>query len=286
MKVTKSFDSSSPVFYLIATPIGNRADISLRALEILKEADFVACEDTRNGAKLLAMYDINKPLLSVREHNEVSRAHEIVERVTNGELGAYISDAGYPGISDPGEKLVQILLESDIAVSVIPGASAFISALVASGISSERFYFHGFLPPKKNARLKEIEQLKTREETLIIYESPHRVYESLNDLYKVLGNRSAVIARELTKLHEQYIRGQLRDLSQIEKGSLKGEIVLIIEGSHAGELRQFDEENILAKVSELISLGLSEKDATTYIAKYENISKNALRDLIYKTKVK
>lgn len=281
MKRNKSFDQSKPLFYLIATPIGNREDISLRALKILDAADFVAAEDTRNALKLLSMYDLAKPLISVHEHNEVSASLDVINKINAGELGVFISDAGYPGISDPGEKLVQILLENNVAVSVIPGPAAFLSGLVGSGLSTEHFYFHGFLSPKKSARISELEMLLSKTETLIFYEAPHRIKETLTDLAAVFGPRKSVLARELTKLHEEYLFGTLEELAQLDPTTLKGEMVIIVEGGNRDELQTMNDDKLLASLDELISFGVSTKDAIRFLANEHHIAKNYLSDLFY-----
>lgn len=231
MKRSLSFQDTKPLLYLVATPIGNLKEFSPRAIETLQKSDIIACEDTRNTAKLLSFFKIEKKLISLREHNEVSVSLEVVKLLKSGIKVAYVSDAGFPAISDPGEILVQKCLENDINVSVVGGSNALLVALVASGLSTEHFYFHGFLKAKKSEREKELIKLKEKEETLIFYESPHRIIETLKSMLNLFGNRKAVIARELTKVHEEYIRANLSELISADKDSLKGEMVIVVDGN-------------------------------------------------------
>ena len=193
--------------YIVATPIGNLEDITLRALRVLREVDWIACEDTRQTRKLLEHFGIAKPMVSYHEHNESGRAAELVERLTRGGSGALVSDAGTPLISDPGYRLVQAAIAAAIPVVPIPGASAAVSALSAAGLPTDAFRFCGFLPPKSSQRRKTLEQLKPETGTLIFYETPHRILEALEDVAAVMGSRPVVVARELTKLHEEFLRG-------------------------------------------------------------------------------
>jgi 16S rRNA (cytidine1402-2'-O)-methyltransferase len=215
--------------YLVATPIGNLEDISLRALRVLKEVDFIACEDTRETAKLLHHFGIHKRALSYHEHNEIVRAPEIVIDLEQGARVALVSDAGTPGISDPGYHLVSLAIRHGIPVVPIPGPTAFSAALAASGLPCEHFHFVGFLPPRRTQRRKALQALAEQHATLIFYEAPHRMADSLADMAAMLGNRQAVIAREVTKLHEEFLRGHLNDLAQqVKKRPLKGEITLLV----------------------------------------------------------
>jgi len=217
--------------YVVATPIGNLEDITLRALRILRdEASVIACEDTRQTQKLLAHFTIRKSLISYHEHNEAARAVELIERLQRGESVALVSDAGTPLLSDPGYRLVAGAIEKGIEVVPIPGASAILSALVGSGLPTDSFLFIGFLPPKATARSKKLESLREEGATLVAYESPHRILETLTHIEEILGIREVVLARELTKLHEEFLRGtaaQIRE--QLEsRASIKGEITLVI----------------------------------------------------------
>ena len=224
--------------YLVATPIGNLEDITVRALRILGEADLIACEDTRHTAKLLSHYSIQKPTISYHEHNEVTRSAELVLRMEEGARIALVSDAGTPGVSDPGHRLVSLCLRHHVRVIPIPGASAAIAALVASGLPTDEFLFVGFLPSRTGARRKALERLSGEPRTLVIYEAPHRLAITLSDALDVLGRRPAVIARELTKIHEEFLRGDLAELLlRNSQQPARGEITLLIgadadEGAH------------------------------------------------------
>lgn len=271
---TLNFDNKKKLLYLVATPIGNLDEMTPRALKILAEVDLIACEDTRNTAKLLNFFNISKTLISLREHNESEQSEKIIEEIKNGKQVAYVSDAGYPCISDPGLRLVKKCIENDINVSTISGPNAALNALVASGISCDHFYFHGFLDARTNARIEELRNLVTRKETLIFYESPHRIQKTLNDMFLVFGNRSACICRELTKKHEEYIRDTLEHLSQIDPETLKGEMVIIVEGT-LGELKpNINNEEIVSMIKNLVESGVSTKDAIKRVSEITNINKN------------
>lgn len=222
-------NSNGGCLYLVATPIGNLEDITLRALRVLKEVDFIACEDTRQSAKLLNHYGIHKRALSYHEHNEIVRAPEIVLEMEQGARVALVSDAGTPSISDPGHHLVGLAIRHGIPVVPVPGATAFGAALAASGLPTDRFHFVGFLPAKRTQRRKALQELRTEEATLIFYEAPHRILESLADMAAMLGNRHVVLAREVTKVHEEFLRGHLEPLlEQLKKRPPKGEITILV----------------------------------------------------------
>ena len=279
MKRIKSFDNSHPVLYLIATPIGNLGEFSPRALEVIKEMDLIAAEDTRNTGDLLAKFNIKKPLVSLREHNEVEASQNLIRQIKEGKKVAYMSDAGYPGISDPGYLLTKLALENDIAVSTISGSCAFINALVRSGLDTSHFYFHGFLSAKDSEMKAELETLKDKTETLIFYESPHRILRTLENMYEVLGDRQASLQRELTKLNEENIIGTLGELSKLEPTSLKGEMVIVVEG-FKGDKSSLTDEEILDLAETFLKRGISKKDTIEIISKAYNIRKNYLKDLI------
>lgn len=234
MKVQKSYDektATSGILYLVGTPIGNLEDMTFRAIQTLQEADFIAAEDTRQTIKLLNHYHIQKKLWSYHEHNKESVGQKIISELENGAKVALVSDAGMPAISDPGYELVRDASEKNIAVIPIPGANAAISGLVASGLSTGRFFFIGFLPRDKKRIKKELEQLKEYQETILLYEAPHRIEQTLGLIYEVFGNRQMVMVRELTKKHEEFIRGSIEEiLSHIAQFPVKGEITLVIEG--------------------------------------------------------
>ena len=279
MTRNKSFDNNQPILYLIATPIGNLKEMSPRALEIIEGMDIIAAEDTRNAFSLLANYGIKKELFSLREHNEKEASQYLLMRIKDGKKIAYMSDAGYPGISDPGYLLVQEMIKNDIAVSTISGSCAFINALVASGLDTKHFYFHGFLSAKESEAKEELLSLESKKETLIFYEAPHRILKTLNQVRDVLGNRNACLARELTKINEEYIRGTLDELISIDESTLRGEMVLIVEGNKKEEC--VDDQKIIARVTYFVELGLSQKDAINVVSEEYNVNKNYVKKLIF-----
>lgn len=278
MKRIKSFDNSHKVLYLIATPIGNLGDFSTRAIETINQMDLIGAEDTRNTGELLNKFNIKKPLFSLREHNEIEASNYLIEQIIQGKKVAYMSDAGYPGISDPGYLLTKLALENDIAVSVISGSSAFISALVSSGLDTSHFYFHGFLSAKEGEAKTELESLKNKQETLIFYESPHRIKKALQILLEVLGDRQVSLHRELTKINEENIIGKLSELSQIDESTLKGEMVIVIEGNK--DFKSLSDDEIIEKVNYFISKNMSKKDAIETVSDIYNVRKNKVKDLI------
>ncbi|MBR5997454.1 MAG: 16S rRNA (cytidine(1402)-2'-O)-methyltransferase [Bacilli bacterium] len=279
MKRSKSYDKNNLLIYLIATPIGNLKEFSPRAIEIVSEADIVAAEDTRNAYDLLARFNIKKELYSLREHNEKEASKHLVSLIQAGKKVVYMSDAGYPGISDPGYLLVQELIANDICVSTISGSCAFINALVASGLETKHFFFYGFLSAKDNEAKEEINNLKALRNTLIFYEAPHRVMRTFNLLKEGLGNRKACLARELTKLNEEYIRGTLEELCDLEEETLKGEMVIIVEGNNEEVL--INDEEIMARVAYFTNLGLSQKDAVNVVSEEFKINKNYIKKLLF-----
>lgn len=278
MKRNKSFENANPL-YLIATPIGNLGEFSSRAIEIVTNSDLVASEDTRNASSLLKHFNISKRTYSLREHNEKMASEYVVSLIKEGKKVVYMSDAGYPGISDPGYILVKECIANDIPVSIVNGSSAFLSALIPSGLDTSHFYFYGFLSPKNNEALQTLNKLKNKEETLIFYESPHRINETLNILYKGLGNRNAVIARELTKINEEFIRGTLEELVNIDPTTLKGEMVIIVEGNK--DAIDVDLDKINDTIELLKQKGLTNKDIIEIVSKTLNINKNKISKLIY-----
>jgi 16S rRNA (cytidine1402-2'-O)-methyltransferase len=229
MNMREQREAGTGCLYLVATPIGNLEDITLRAIRILKEADVIACEDTRQTQKLLHHYGIRKEMVSYHDHNELTRSPELVIDLEQGAKIALVSDAGTPGISDPGHRLVTLCLRHHIPVVPIPGPSALVAALAASGLPTEEFLFVGFLPPRSGSRRKALDALKTESRTLIFYEAPHRVVETLADASEILGARPAVIAREVTKIHEEFLRGPLPELLESARKRVpRGEITLLI----------------------------------------------------------
>ena len=262
----------SGILYLIATPIGNLEDITYRAARILSEVSAIACEDTRQSHKLLEHLGIRKPLLSCHEHNERARADEIAGRLVHGDSIALISDAGSPLVSDPGYRVVEAALEAGMTVVPIPGPSALITALMASGLATDAFYFGGFLPPKATQRRKVLESLAELDATLIFYESPHRILESLAEIADVLGERRTVVARELTKLHEEFLRGTAAEIAATLAGrpSVKGEITLLIAKA---DVQVEDTTPIPESVAQLLAAGVPRMDAMKAVARRRGVSK-------------
>jgi len=266
--------------YLVSTPIGNLGDITLRALEVLKEVDFIAAEDTRQTLKLLNHFGIKKPLISYHEHNKYESGEKIIKRVLEGENMALVTDAGTPGISDPGEALVKMAIEKDIKVSLIPGPTAFVYGLVVSGLNTSRFVFEGFLPVDKKGRKERLNALLNEERTIIFYEAPHKLIRTLEDLYKTFGDRRIAICRELTKKYEEIIRCTLSEAIEIfkEKKPL-GEFVLVLEGLSKEEAKKRQEESLKEiSIEEQVKLymedGLSKMDAIKKVAKERGLSKS------------
>ncbi len=259
--------------FIVSTPIGNLADISQRALRILREADVIACEDTRHTRKLLNHFGIETNTISYHEHNESARANELCERITEGKNVALVSDAGTPLINDPGFRIVKTAIEKGIQVTPIPGPAAFVAALAGSGLPSDQFFFAGFPPARSSGRKTRLEELGAIKATLIFYEAPHRIAATLRDAQDVLGNRRAVVARELTKLHEEFLRGTLAELSETfsDPNKARGEIVLLIEGAtdrgHSETQTASLATDFTTKVAELQGSGLDEKAALKKAAK-------------------
>ena len=267
--------------YLVATPIGNLSDISIRAIETLKNADIIACEDTRNTIRLLNHFEIKGHLTSYHEYNKIDKAYELCEKVKEGKDIAFVSDAGMPAISDPGYELVEIAYKEGLEVTVVPGASAVVSALAISGISSRRFAFEGFLPADKNEKKEILTELSQESRTLILYEAPHRLLKTLKELFEYMGNRNIAIVREITKLHEEVLRGKLADIIadyESEKIAIRGEYVLVIEGKSLLEKREerqksFEEISIREHYEKYISEGMDKKEAMKAVAKDRGIQK-------------
>jgi 16S rRNA (cytidine1402-2'-O)-methyltransferase len=228
---SSTFNSTKGTLYIVSTPIGNLEDITLRALRILKEVDLIAAEDTRHTGLLLRHFGIQKPLTSYFEGNELKKRELILSRLKQGDRVALVSDAGTPGISDPGFRLIQMVIENQIPIIPIPGPSAVIAALSVSGLPTDAFLFKGFLPHKSKKRRDLLKQLEETKETLIFYESPHRLTETLKDILEILGDREIVLTRELTKIYEEILRGKVSEIqNQIGEKKLKGEITLVISG--------------------------------------------------------
>ncbi|MFZ0270370.1 MAG: 16S rRNA (cytidine(1402)-2'-O)-methyltransferase [Acidobacteriaceae bacterium] len=273
----------APGLYIVATPIGNLEDITMRALRVLRSVDRIACEDTRQTRKLLDRYSITTPTISSHEHNEAQRSRQLMEELKGGARIAVVSDAGTPGISDPGMVLAAAAIAEGVPVYPIPGASAALTALVASGLNTERFLFAGFLPPKSGARRTALEELASSvaaPTTVVFYEAPHRIVETLADVEAVWGpGCRVVLGRELTKVHEEFLRGTVRDVREqlAARESIRGEMVLLLDGqplAHGSAAASASVQDRLAELEK--SEGLTEKDALKRMARERGVSKSEL----------
>ena len=272
------------ILYLCATPIGNLEDMTFRAVRILKEVDFIAAEDTRHTRKLLTHFDIHTPLIRYDENCREEAGEKIIERILSGENCACVSDAGIPAISDPGANLAKLAIEAGIKISPIPGANAALSALVCSGLDTAKFTFVGFLPKSAKNRREFLEKLKKCEETLIFYEAPHRLKETLNVLAGSFGNRKIVLAREITKIHEEFIRGNLEEIVQ-NPGEIRGEFVIVLEGAKnfPEEFSEGSSENFIDFCKNLIETGTDKKSAIRETAKRFNVGRREVYNEILKS---
>jgi 16S rRNA (cytidine1402-2'-O)-methyltransferase len=273
------FPNTGPALYLVATPIGNLEDITLRAVRMLKEVDVIACEDTRQTQKLLNHYGISTRTISYHEHNEMTRAAELVKEMQEGASVALVTDAGMPGISDPGFRLISLTIRHHVPVVPIPGASAFLAALVASGLPTDSFRFSGFLPAKRGERRAALEAIKTSPRTQVFYEAPHRIVEALSDVVEALGkDRHVVVAREVTKLHEEFLRGRASDVLEILKArdGVKGEITLLIGKAEETGLQSAEPGmSVRQRVEQIMAVDkVDEKAALKKVAKERGISKS------------
>ncbi len=283
--VADSSRTLAPGLYLVATPIGNLEDITLRALRVMKESDLIACEDTRQTQKLLNHYGITTRTTSYHEHNEMTRAAELVVDLEQGARIALVTDAGMPGISDPGFRLISLAIRHHVPVVPIPGASAFLAALVASGLPTDSFRFSGFLPAKAGQRRKILEDIRESPRTQVFYEAPHRVKEALEDIVEILGRqRHVVVAREVSKIHEEFLRGHAGEVLETLKarGDVKGEITLLIGKMEAAEQKALSPRvSVRQRVAQIIAEeNLDEKAALKKVAKEMGMSKSeAYREL-------
>lgn len=270
----KSYNQENNL-YLIPTPIGNLDDITVRSLNLLKEVDIVLCEDTRVTGSLLSKYGIKKKLISCHEYNEDKVKYEVVELLKEGKKIGLVTDQGSPIISDPGFNVVNEVIKNNLSVIGLPGATAFVPALISSGIFPSKFLFYGFLNAKDVKQVQELKTLQYFPYTLIFYEAPHRIKNTLNNMYQVFGDRKICLARELSKLYEEYIRGTISEVAE-QVDSIKGEIVLIVEGNT--QKVDYNDLDILEHVNLYIEDGLTEKDAIKKVAKERNVAKS----IIYK----
>jgi len=263
------------ILYICPTPIGNLEDITLRTINVLKEVDLIAAEDTRHTLKLLNHYDIKKPLISYHEHNKITKGEKLLEKLKNGEKIALVTDAGMPGISDPGQDIIKLCIENGIQVVALPGPTAFVLALVMSGLTTDRFVFEGFLPSKGKERKDILEKLIYETRTIILYEAPHRIEALLKDLLETLGNRKISISRELTKIHEETFRGTVeKAIEKFQTQKPKGEFVIVVEGAKGNEENSFDHISIKEHIKMYMDEGLSKKDSIKRVAKERNIPKS------------
>lgn len=271
--------------FVCATPIGNLKDITLRVLETLKEVNLIAAEDTRQTRKLLTHYGIKTPLTSYHEHNEVTKGRELLRKLEGGQDIALVSDAGMPGLADPGHRLIKTCLEVGIGVEVLPGPSAFLTALVVSGLPTDSFIYRGFLPRKKSERVRALKELSNEKRTLVFYESPHRLEGLLVDALEVLGDRRMVLARELTKKFEEIIRGSISQvLERLREGKLKGEMVVVMEGV-GKEKSLVDIGSLSSRVMWLMKEGLTRREAVKKIAEEEGVSPRMLYEAVKRVKI-
>lgn len=280
MKSQKSSQhETGSCLYLVATPIGNLEDMTVRALRILKEVDVIAAEDTRNTKKLCNYFEIDTPLVSYHEHNLEAGGEKLLTYLRDGKSVALVSDAGLPCISDPGADIVEKALMEEFAVVPVPGANAALTALIASGLIPQPFYFFGFLNRNKKERRLQLEKLAKREETILFYEAPHRLKEALKDLHLILGNRRIVLARELTKKFEEFLRGTIEEaIEWVESNEVRGEFVVVVEGNTSGEVEEEDNTwtsmTIVEHINHIIEeTNISSKEAIKEVAKLRGLPK-------------
>ena len=275
----KSFEEGGPVLYLVPTPVGNLNEMTPRAVEVLNSVDVIACEDTRNSGQLLKHFGIHKRLIACQNFNEESSANGIVKLLEEGNTVALISDAGYPLISDPGQRVVFDVTEAGYRVIPLSGCSAFLNALVASGLVVQPFIFIGFLPSSENDRKKKLVEYAHYPMTLVFYEAPHRIAKTLRDMQEVLGDRRCVFARELTKLHEEFLRGTISQLLEAAD-DLKGEMVIVMEGCSEQE-ETYSDETLMKMVEEAMQSGISRSKAVKDVANKTGVSKNRIYALVH-----
>ena len=280
MNRQKSFENEKPTLYLVATPIGNLNEMTPRAIDVLNSVDVIACEDTRNSGQLLKHFDISKRLIAYQNFNEASSTKGIINLLSQGNNIALISDAGYPLINDPGQRVVSEVTALGYNVVPISGCSAFLNALVASGLIAQPFIFIGFLPPSTHDCVKKLRLYQSYPMTLIMYEAPHRIEKMLQSCLDVLGDRHICIGRELTKVHEEFIRGTISEILPIAS-ELKGEMVVVIEGNQDDYEKDIDMGQILNMVNTSIESGMSTSAAIKEVAKQTGIPKNQIYDLVH-----
>lgn len=283
MKRQKSFENNKPTLFLVPTPIGNLSEMSPRALEVLNQVDVIACEDTRTSGILLKHFDISKRLIAYHNFNEESSARGILQLLEEGKNVALISDAGYPLINDPGQRVVFEITEAGYNVVPVSGPSAFLNGLVASGLVAQPFLFIGFLPQNNTDRNKKLQLYQDYPMTLIFYEAPHRIKKMLTSCLDILGDRQCCIARELTKVHEEFLRGTVSEMIEISD-DLKGEMVIIMDGNHENKKDEIDLSMILNMVQTSVQQGMSTRDAIREVSLKTGVSKNVIYDAVNETK--
>ena len=272
---------SEGILYLVATPIGNLEDMTFRAVKILREVDLIAAEDTRHTRKLLTHFDIHTPLVRYDEFSKVQSGQKILQELLAGKNVAQVSDAGLPAISDPGADLVKLAIDAGIKICPVPGANAALSALICSGLDTAKFFFAGFLPKSAKSREDFLKSLSTREETLIFYESPHRLKKFLAELKENFGDRKISIARELTKVHEEFLRGKISELEEKFFGEVKGEFVIVVEGFNGEKISEPKvEENFIDCYKNLIAEGIDKKSAIRQTAIKFNLSRREVYNAV------
>lgn len=280
MNRQKSFENQVPSLYLVATPIGNLEEITFRAINVLKEVDYIGAEDTRNTIKLLNHYDIKTKLISHHEHNLSQSIPKLINLLLEGNDIALVSDAGYPAISDPGYELVKAAIENNINVIPVSGANACLDALVVSGIAPQPFLFYGFLDHQDKKKRKELEKLKNYRETIVFYESPHRISKTLKLMQDILGDRHIALCREITKKHEEIIRGKISEIISIT-AELKGEMVIVVSGNNDNDEVNLSPEILITEVDNYVNKGMSVKDAIKEVSKLRKVNKNELYALYH-----
>lgn len=280
MKSQKSYQTDRPTLYVVPTPIGNLEDMTYRAVRTLREVDLIAAEDTRQTMKLCRHFDISTKLVSYHEHNKQASGPRLIEDIEQGKSIAVVSDAGMPGISDPGSDLVRLAIQAQIPVVVLPGANAAVTALVASGLPTERFLYYGFLPRKKKERRDVLETLRYESGTLIFYEAPHRLKEMLQGIEDVFGNRAVVLGRELTKTFEEFLRGDVQEALAWCEGDVRGEFVVLVEGTSemAPHTEWWETVSLLDHVAHHIEAGMKPNAAIKQTAKERGISRHEVYD--------
>lgn len=279
MNRQKSFENEMPTLYLVPTPIGNLNEMNPRAIEILNKVDVIACEDTRTSGSLLKHFDIHNRLIAYHNFNEESSANGILELLRDGKNIALISDAGYPLINDPGQKIVTLATSEGFNVVPVSGSSAFLNALVASGLVAQPFIFIGFLPQSHSDRVKKLKEYENYPMTMIFYEAPHRIEKCLKDCMEVFGDRKMTLARELTKMHEEFLRGTISEILDVVD-ELRGEMVIVMDGNYEDKTKAIDMNTIIEMVNASVENGMSTKDAVKDAAKKTGISKNRIYDAV------